>query len=266
MGVHAQVNGSPDVVFEVASVKPNFQGNYFRFSILPGGRLIVVNVPLEVLIRRAHHLEEFQLTGAPSWVKSARFDVAAKAPDNSPGDARTILVMLQRLLADRFQLKMRTERKQMSVFALTHARPDRQLGPLIRPASTDCGQHVAGISTERLQGDDKSAPCTATVKTGSDPNAWTVSFRGRTLSQVALELQSILRRTVVDETGLNEKFDLDIEFNREQFFSLTTNPASYLAAPSIFTAVQEQLGLKLESRRGIVEVSVIERVEQPSPD
>ena len=133
----------PRPSFEVATVKVNASGDMAsRIGLQPGGRLNVTNVPLRGLIRQAYALQDFQVVGGPDWLPSTRFDIVAKAasepPINPPGTVGPMQLMLQSLLAERFNLAVHRETREMAVYALVMARSDRRLGPQLKPASVDC--------------------------------------------------------------------------------------------------------------------------------
>jgi uncharacterized protein (TIGR03435 family) len=231
-----------------------------------GGRLTVTNFPLDRVIRWAYRLQGFQLVGA-GWTSSDRFDIIAKAEDNPPPDERQLQLMMRTLLADRFKLTVHSETRELPIYALALA---GKLGANVRPSTMDCAAVEAAVRT----GGAPPAP-----RAGERPlcginingNGGNLIAGGVTMSQVALNLSSVVGRTVVDRTALNGAFDLDLHWMPDQL------PQQRIGTPevppiidpngaSIFTALQEQLGLKLESTKGPVDVLVIDHVEQPTPD
>lgn len=264
--------------FEAASVKPNKSGSgQVSIGIQPGGRFNAVNVPLRLLIRNAYQLQDFQLVGGPGWMTSDRFDIVAKADPASlpplpapPGTAGPFQIMLRNLMADRFKLKVHKETREMPVYALQLARPDGKLGPQLRPATVDCAA---------LAGRGRGGPPPAPPAPGERPacgmriGPGVMSGGGFPLSQLATALSQFVQRVVIDRTGLTGNFDLDLAWTPDQIPQAPPGgapagapPSAPLDGPSIFTALQEQLGLKLESVRGPVEVLVIDSVEQPTED
>jgi uncharacterized protein (TIGR03435 family) len=261
--------------FEVASVKPNKSGEPFvRIGNQPGGRFTATNVPLRLLIRNAYQIQDFQLIGAPDWVSSDRFDIVAKAEGEVPpaapgGPPGPIQFMLRALLAERFNLKMHSERRELPIYALILARSDGKLGAQLRPAAVDCAALQAGRRGgpplappqpgERL-------PCGIRVGPGQ------LTGGSMPISQLATLLAPFVQRVVVDRTGLTGNFDFDLTWTPDQIPQGPPPAGAPLLppvdpnGPSILTAVQEQLGLKLDSTKGPVDVLVVDRVEQPTPD
>ena len=257
---------SPDIdklQFEVASVKPNKTGDpNSSLGLQPGGRIVATNVALRLLIRNLYNVQADQIVGGPSWIENERFDIEAKAdreyPPQADAPAPELLAMMRNLLTDRFKLVVHREQREMPVYVLVTARADKILGPRMRPVDVDCAAEVARAMAAPREGapppsDPKKMPlCGMRTRPGN------VMARGTTLQQLTRNLSQFLGRAVVDRTGLNGTFDLDLEWSPEQ--------TADAAGPSIFTAVQEQLNLKLDSQRIPVDVLVIDRVERPAPD
>ena len=253
------------LAFDVASVKPNISRD-MRVSVqaMPGGRFTATNAPLRTLVREAYALQGFQLSGGPGWLDSDRFDIVAKSERNpTPLQMR---VMLRALLAERFKLSVHTDRRELPLYALVLARTDGTLGPHLRPTGTDCSQAPEWLGTgpPPLRGPD--APCRSA---GPGPGG-ALRFCGITLDAFATFLATPVRRPVIDRTGLSGDFDIELEMSAE----LGPPPpppgvpdkVDRTFAPSIFTSLQEQLGLRLESQQGPVDVLVIDRVERPVPN
>ena len=270
------VSASP--TFEVATVKPNKSGEPFiRFGLEPGGRFSAINVPLKELIRVAYNVQAFQVDGGPGWVASDRFDVTAKAegdfPPVGPGQSGPIQVMLQNLLADRFALKVRREMKEMPIYALVVARADGKLGPKIEPSSVDCAAMMRG----RGAGAGGRGTPPPVPRPGERPECGmfmgpgSVGAGGVSMDQLALMLSGRTQRIVQNKTGLTGNYSFSLAFTPDQMppGGALINGAPAAAdpnAPSLFTALQEQLGLKLDAQRGPVEMLVIDSVNQPTPD
>jgi uncharacterized protein (TIGR03435 family) len=253
--------------FEVVSVKPH-PPELIQPSMMvaePGGRFTARNIPLRLLIRTAYQIQDDQIVDAPGWVSSDRFDIAAKAEDGaSPADLGP---MLQALLADRFKLSVHHETRELSIFELLPARSDGALGPQMK--RSDC---VPDINA-------RPAPAP-----GGPPRCGSISngFGRLTLSATPIPvmaqfLSPSVNRVVIDRTGLAGNFDVDLTWTPDRLPPRApgTPPDQVIRVngaeidpngPSIFTAVREQLGLKLESGKGPVEVLAIDHVEQPSPD
>jgi uncharacterized protein (TIGR03435 family) len=264
----------PSPTFEVASVKLNKSGQPFvSIGSQPGGRFTATNVPLRLLIRNAYQIQDFQLIGAPDWVSTDRFDIIAKAegdvaPSAPGGPPGPLQLMLRALLAERFNLKMHPERRELPIYALVLARSDGKLGPQLRPAAVDCASVQAarrgGPPTPPQPGE--RLPCGIRVGPGQ------LAGGGLPLSQLATLLAPSVQRVIVDRTGLSGNFDFDLSWTPDQIpqgpppAGAPGLPPIDPNGPSILTAVQEQLGLKLDSTKGAVDVLVVDNVERPTPD
>ena len=233
------------------------------------------------MIQYAYQVQEFQVVDAPEWINSERFDIVATEPDNitppvqgAPGP-RPQQLMVRALLEERFGLAVHKETRQLPVFALVLARNDGRLGPGLRRSTTDCSDGAARARAAVASapvGPWDGNPCGASVGPG------VIIAGNRTMAQIATEFSrltntgSSLNRLVVDRTSLEGTFDLALRFTPENIPSFGPGgppgglPPIDPNGPSIFTAVQEQLGLKLDSQRGPVEVLVIDRVSRPTED
>jgi uncharacterized protein (TIGR03435 family) len=260
----------PEGVFEVATLRVNISGDMgWRLQPQPGGRLTGTNVPAAALIRFAYNLPDFQITGGPSWLVSTRFDVEAKAEGDPPIEHKRL--MLRALLADEFKLTVHTETRELPVYALVMARSDKRLGAQLRRSETDCAREVAALDDWAGVGPATGAPRCGFFgfQPGTDlpKGRGGLAFRGLTLAQFAKRLVPMVRRSVIDDTGLSGYFDGDFDFVEELPPPPPPPgmPSAFGTDPfvSMFTVLPEQLGLKLDSRRGPVEVLVIDRVEPP---
>jgi uncharacterized protein (TIGR03435 family) len=264
-----------DPAFEVASVKPNKSGDGgVRLGIQPGGRLTATNVPLRLLIRNAYQIQDFQLVGAPDWIAAERFDVVAKADGDVPppqpgGPPSALQLMMRTLLAERFKLAVHHETRELPVYALVVARSDGKLGSQLQASTTDCAAIMAaarGRGGPPALSPPGRPPCGISLAPGR------LGGGGFPLSQLATTLSQFVQRMVVDRTGLAGNFDFELTWTPDQFPQGPPPPdAPPLPpidpnGPSIYTAVQEQLGLKLDSRRDAVDVLVVDRVERPTED
>jgi uncharacterized protein (TIGR03435 family) len=244
----AQTGSSPRpsagaFVFDVASVKPNISGaGNFGIETNQSG-VTAINITARALLFKGFDLRQGQLIGAPGWIDSERFDIKAKAPDGST--EAQIPAMIQDFLMDRFALVVHEETRDLPIYILVFARGEGRLGPQLTRSTVDC-------TIVRGCGVNTSTGATGTV----------IKMTGNPLSGLVDELATAVDRTVVDRTGLSGAFDLELRFRRETLLG----GASSANDPSIFTAVQEQLGLKLESSHGPVNVLVIDRIDRPSPD
>lgn len=266
--------------FEVASIKPNKSGpGPQRIGFQPGGRFTAVNVPVRDLIALAYGqpqpLPNFQIIGGPGWMTSDRFDVTAKAEgDFQPGPAgppSQVPQMIRALLADRFKLVAHEETRDQPIYVLRLDRQDGKLGPQLHPSTVDC---VA------LRGANRGGPPPGPPDFGKAPQCGAMMAPGRMMSggmpilTLATSLSRLVGRVVVDKTGLTGNYDATFEFTPDQsqlppggIGNLPPGvPAPPVDGPSLFTALKEQLGLKLDSDHGPVRVLVIDSIEPPTPD
>ncbi len=222
--------GAQTQAFEVASVKPNRSGSgTFSMNSGRGGRFTAINVTLEMLMTSAYDLQDFQITGGPKWQYSDRFDVEAKSVGD-PGFEQ-LRPLLRTLLADRFRLKVHTEMKDISGYALVSGKN----GPKLR---LNAGAHGPQGSTGRGRITDQKI----------------------SMLKFANQLAAQLHQPVVDRTGLRGDYDFKLEWNPA---ADGIQPSESPSAP-LFTALQEQLGLRLQSAKVPVEVLVIDYAEKPT--
>jgi uncharacterized protein (TIGR03435 family) len=257
--------------FDVASVKANADGGMdtrglgtIRTTL--GGRLEAQKAQLRYIIQNAYRLRRFQVLGGPDWINSAHYDIEAKA-ENNPSPQQ-LWMMLQSLLAERFKLRVRQETRELPIYQLAVAKGGVRLRP---PAADGCvarGSGGAAPAPPPRAGQSVIAACGTIIAMGG-----TAGMRmdgGKVvMAELVRVLSSMLDRPVVDGTGVTSSFDIHLQFNFDQALAgLATDPnhppfAAEPAGPSIFTALQEQLGLRLESAKGPVEVIVIDHVERP---
>ena len=257
--------------FEVASVKRNVSGAPGGKIQTPpfGGTVTYINVPLRVLIRDAYQLDAYaeqykfdpgryvSIIGRPaaSAANLPKFDVQAKPPDNTHPDDRR--AMMRTLLADRFKLRVHRE---MPVYALIVARPGR-LGPKLAPSMFDCRPYVAQRNAGRTIEEPVDANgvgwCNPLNENGPMIAGVMVARRAGPVNVLAQRLQTSVDRPILDATGLSGNYEWDLRYAFQ-----TDAPADF---PTLFTAIQ-QLGLKLETRQGPIEVLVVDHVELPTPN
>lgn len=231
-----------------------------RVGAQPGGRFEAINMPLTQLIQNAYKLHDFQIVGGPSWL-SDRYDILAKAesefPPTPPGTIGAMPLMLQSLLADRFALQVHRETREMEIYALVRARADGRLGPRLRESNIDC--EMFWRSGAKPPPPAPAAPGMRAVQTcGMRAGGGNLVASAAQLAVLTGNLSGMTRRIVEDRTRLTGAFDIDLSWAPEG--------STDTSQPSIFTALQEQLGLKLESARAPVEILVIDSVARPSPD
>jgi uncharacterized protein (TIGR03435 family) len=261
--------------FEVASVKPSATDPlaFPRSSPPTPGRFTMLDVPLSLLVQRAYGpLVDFQIVGGPDWLRSRRFDIQAKA-ENAAADMDAMLPMLKTLLEERFQLKVHTETREMPIYALVLARDDGRLGANITPSTADCSnpQPVTADIAALLQAG--RVPCAIMPAPTRVAGSMTLRANGASMAALARFMTGTTRRMVRDRTGLTGLYDWEMTYDRgvtpppaQQPGSNAPPAPSTSENPVLTTAIQEQLGLKLESTRGPVEVLVIDSAALPEPD
>jgi bla regulator protein blaR1 len=237
-----RANG-PMPSFDVATIRPSDPLNsHESISVLPGGTLNATTTT-KTLIERAYGIRDFQLVGGPKWLDSVPYTIVAKS--STPVDPRTLkpeqqnsfyegqMLRIQSLLADRFHLKVHTTTKEMPVFALVVAKG----GPKLHTPKPGEAHRLYSSGPGRL------------------------ACYGASMSELADELPDDgVTRIVVDRTGLTGRYDFWINWTPDEI----SDGAPGNSGPSIFTAMQEQLGLKLVPTRGPAEVLVIDHIEPPS--
>jgi uncharacterized protein (TIGR03435 family) len=240
--------------FEVASVKLNTSGDpVIRISAPAGtGRFEATNAPVRMLILNAYGIPGFQLAGGPSWIESVRVDVVARAA--APVTRDEISRMVRTLLAERFNLQTHREQREMPVYSLVVSRDDKRLGPRMQASTTDCPA-VTAAGGRAPQLPSGQLLCTTRMSPSS------INAGGMTMARLAQTLSGIVGRVVTDGTRLTGAYDLQLSFAPEQPLPPGAPPSADPDAPSIFAALQEQLGLKLDTTRGMVDVLVIDRVD-----
>jgi uncharacterized protein (TIGR03435 family) len=271
--VHAQ-DQEPilDASFEVASFKRNLDINArVVWRPQPTGEFTMINIPFTTMLYGAYQLQPYQLIGAPSWVRDERYDILAKLdpkiagrlqPDGHPP---TWALALRRLLVDRARLEFHRETRQLPIYALVMARPDRKPGPNLRPAQADCDALRLQSAVAAREGKPSPyPPNTSTyVPCGLRNAPGRITSGGFGFAEFLSALSVQTGRAVVDHTGLSGQWDLHVEYAPGPGTAGAPTDANL---PDLFTALQEQLGLKLESTTGPVEVFVIDRLERPAPD
>ena len=236
MTLHGQV------AFDVASVKESTSletgGSLF---FLPEGGVRASNMAARGLISIAYELESYQLLNAPAWSSDTRYNIEAKPADKATREQTSL--MLQALLAERFKLTFHREKREVDGFALVRAQKER-LGPQLRVSEFDCQNQKAFQTT----------PACRSGRVGGD-QARLIGTTPATIVQIVV---NTVRAPVSDETGLTGRYDVDLHWSNEV--------APTDDRPSIYQALQDQLGLKLERRRVMTDVFIVDRLERAAPD
>jgi uncharacterized protein (TIGR03435 family) len=270
IGVHAQAPQPPGTApaFEVVSVKRRTSDAPGSVStmLMPGGRVVAQNVTVRDLIRSAYALEDSQVEGGPGWIRSDRFDIEARAGETATSE--NARAMLRSLLTERFRLESHIESKETSIFALVTARGDGKLGSGLRRSSAEC----APITPPPGAPAPPPPPPAAGLALGGYGFRCPSAFLPGRFSLRAIDMHGFsivlwrrgnVGRPVANRTGLTGEFDIDL-FYAPYGESLNGSPLATEGLPSIFTALQEQLGLRLDSARGPLDVLVIDRISPPA--
>jgi uncharacterized protein (TIGR03435 family) len=219
--------------FEVISIKPNPDGHGLDAGTQPGGRYSARNVPVMFLLTQAFGVKTYQISGAPKWLDDAHYDIVAKANISSQLNNEQLKPLLQAMLVDRFQLKFHKETKEFPVYSL-----------------------VIGKSGPKFSANNNIL-VSDSLNVSSGHGRATMTGRKVSMPELAKNLGDMAGRTVIDNTGLKGDYDFKLDWQ--------TSEATDEALPSIFIAVQEQLGLKLVSvKKAPVEVIVIESIAKAS--
>ena len=256
-----QRTASSDLAFEVVSIKPTVSDAQEGISVQPDGvRFTGFQVRTLITIAyRAEGIQRFdQLVGAPSWMGVDRFDIVAKAGSSLAAQepmAARLPAMLRALLRERFRLRAHAETRSMPAFALRVARRDRRLGQQLRESTSDCsasGRAQAGQS-------DSDTWC------GIRATGGVITGRSVSSAQLAGNLSGYptIDRFVADRTGLTGRYDFRLEYSPAV---VGGGDAAANPGPSLFTALTEQLGLRLQPEKAVLPVLVIDHVERPTPD
>ena len=260
--------------FEVASIKLNKDGGPVAgLRRFPGGRFEATNIQLAALISFAYQLQPFELQGGPAWLMSDRWDIIAKVDGDPPrlpaGSPMPDAMMLatRALLADRFKLSTHSETQDLEAYRLEMAREDRRPGPALKRSTYDCTGFVRAQDEAAKGGPPAPDPNTPEhMVCGMRVSVGRIQFGGRPLSVLLNTLTAMTQRRVVDGTGLSGEWEFDITFNPPAPPPGVEVPPANLDTPSLFTVLQEQLGLKLQSTRVPMTVMVVDRVERPVED
>jgi uncharacterized protein (TIGR03435 family) len=235
--------------FEVATIEPSkldwpSEGRFMRMQSVH--QFVARNYTLRVMLAAGYYLTPRAVSGGPAWVDSERFDILAEAPNQVRPTTDEQMAMLRKLLGERFNLALHREEKQFSIYALTVAKN----GPKLTAAAPETSP-------------EGSPPLVFNLS----PDGARLAARNASMKELAWVMQrSALDRPVVDRTGLTGRYDFDLEWTPDetQFGGNVpkANPAS--PRPELFAAMQEQLGLRLEATKGLIQALVIDRAERPS--
>ena len=279
--------------FEVASVKPALSPSEMSLQrvrgsdgqlhpvrlgmrTFPGGRFTATSVSVLMLIARAYGVREYQIEGELPWLASEFFTIDGRANRNASN--AEIDEMLKALLADRFALRVHASTRYGAVHALVVARNDGRLGPSLRPTSAACAAELEAVR-RALQKDPAGALPPGTggrlcgsgyQKPGARPRDVTGAWYGFPIAKIVDDIIRELNEPVVDRTGLTGRFDYTLEYETTrlppQSFGGAESAANELPKPPLRHALEQQLGLKLETTTGPVPIIVVDAVQRPAPD
>lgn len=237
LGVLPLCAQSDDARFEAASIRPSEPSEQGYIQRRPGGRLEARNVPLRFLMRFAYDLADDQIAGGPAWIDKDHFDIVA-TPDRDYGNElfsrdKAVRIMLRALLAERFALRTHIETRELTAYVLTVAK--------------------GGLRMERSK---SAGPFNSTESINGAIHSFT--FKAVPVSLIARTVSNQLHKIVIDESGVQGTFDCRLEWTPD----IEATDAD--GGPSIFTALQQQLGLILHARKRPAEVLVVDSAEKPS--
>jgi uncharacterized protein (TIGR03435 family) len=286
----AQTPAAP--AFEVASIKPSAPGDPSNPLTMipmaapqPGGRFKATNFPLWALISTAWQLPDFRIVGGNKELMSVKYDINAKAEGSATLGQKELLPLLKSLVIERFQLKSHLEPREMAFYDLVIARGDGRLGPELKPTKSDCS-NVDELNAKRAEalarGDLASImpkpgeflPCAIAPNLANGPQNLSLHGDGQELKVLVDLLSQFTGKYVRDKTGLTGRYDFDMKLDMQTLIGLVQKLGINVPTPnlpqtdgsSVMTVLNEQLGLKLESTRGPVDVLVIDSVQAPTPD
>ncbi len=258
----------PKPTFEVASIKPSEFDGHVAFNVQPG-RFVVNSVTIKFLITMAYDIKAYQISDGPNWLDTATYAIDAKAPGLNRDNLK---LMIQSLLEERCKLKLRRETRELPVYSLVIAKGGHKLqrskdenGNPLNEVPREAGRGAGRI----LQPGDPSPAGTMMVGPGS------FSAGAASIDQLVSFLSGPLGRKVIDKTGITGLYNINLTWSpdsSQQDFTGLPKPPGFLppqqsgenTGPSVFTAIQEQLGLKLEPDKGPVDSFIIDGIEKPS--
>jgi uncharacterized protein (TIGR03435 family) len=217
------------------TVKPGNPNATSDHIDLHGRHVTLENETVEILMLLGYNVQKDQIAGAPDWAKTERWTVDGLADVDGEPDVAQLQEMLRKVLAERFGLKLHHEQREMPVFALTVAKGRPKLTPSTSDPNGLPNQHGnRGVGWQMYQ------------------------YRNTSMPELALELLSSVDRPIVDQTGLKRRYDFQLKWLTDE--SHASDPD---APPGLFTAIQEQIGLKLEPMKALAEVLMVDKVERP---
>jgi len=258
LGAAAAAQTPAGLQFDVVSIKPNTggPGSGGGFRNLPDGSMLMVNSPISSLVMSASPVPVREVEGLPGWANTERYDITTKPPAGSTAEQRN--EMMRNMFADRLKLAGHIEQREHTVYALVVARTDGRLGPELKKSTLDCSPPPSA--------DRPSGPLTASDfqnRCGMMMGRGTIVSGGMKIDNLVLSLRGLAGGTVINRTGLEGFYAFTLRFAPPG--AATDQPAPD-DPPNFFTAVQEQLGLKLVPEKAMEPVFVIDHIERPTPN
>jgi uncharacterized protein (TIGR03435 family) len=251
---------TPRLEFDVVSIKRNTAGPEAGGGMrtLPDGTRIMTNQPIRSVINSASPVPVREVVGLPDWANVERYDLTAKPPVGSTREER--LQMWQTLFADRMKLSAHVEHHERDTYSLVLARSDGRLGPQLKPSTLDCGPRPAGTPPPP----PPTSSSDFTSRCGGSFGATSIVSGGITMDSLVFSLEGLAGRLVNNKTGLKGFYALTLNFAQPRVpGAAPQEPALSDELPEIFTALQEQLGLKLQPDKTTVPIFVVDHIERP---
>ena len=229
-----------DPGWEVATVKPTDPNDTVSHIAIQGRQILVEGEPVVAMLKFAYAVQGAQIEGAPEWIKAERWDVAGVPDKAGKPNLPQFQSMMRKLLEERFGLKLHREQRERPVFALTVAKGGPKLEKSVNQTLGPSNNGGAGPS-------------------GTESHRYT----NAKMPDLALMLMIYVDRPIVDQTGLQGRYDFQLQWTKDESAAAATGTD---APPGLFTAIQEQIGLKLEPAKATADVLVIDHIERPSPN
>jgi uncharacterized protein (TIGR03435 family) len=257
-GLAQAENVSEPPAFEAASIKLNKSGDQASGMFAPGGgRFTATNCPLRSIITGVYHLQDYQLLDLPAWANTERYDIVAKAEANLRGSA--IFPMVQTLLEERFHLRSHRETRQLPVYILVVSKPDR-----LAESKSECAPLPSGAPPPPPQ--PGKMACGNIFMFPEGASRIRISGTKAPIDSLIDLLSRLTGRPVLNKTGLTGNYDIEVAFAADPNSPAAGQapPPEDALGPSLFTALYDNLGLKLESQKGPVAVLVVDTIDRPS--
>jgi bla regulator protein blaR1 len=251
--------------FEVVSIKRNTTvGSGGGMRSLTDGTTIITNQPIRSIILAASPVPAREVEGLPDWVTSERYDITLKPPAGAAREQRG--EMMRNMFAERMKLEAHVEERERDVFALVLARSDGRLGPQLKPSALDCSPRPAGAAPPAPPSFD---PKDAKGRCGGMFGQGVIVSGGITMDSLVLSLSGLAGRQVNNRTGLQGWYALTLRFASTRTAGAPPDSVANVTGanddvPDFFTAIQEQLGLKLQSERSKLPILVVDHIERPT--